>query len=480
MDDDQSIETGTCLRDDVRARLRAISNLTLRDDEESTSAASRDFGGLLRGQSLAVARPETPDALQALVRRATEAGLHLTPRGLGLSQSGQSIAARGLSVEMGAFDGIEIDPRRAVAHCGSAVTWRELLSRTRPYGLVPTVMPLNLDLSIGGTLSAGGMGSTSHRHGMAVSSVEALTVVTGAGELVSADRHERPDIHGAVLGGVGQFGFICSAVLRLRPFQPVTRTYYLLYDDVATLLADERKLMAEPWCTHLEGFASASIQGLRRAPGGRRAPFARWFYGLHVSTEFSEGAEPSEARCLAGLGYRERLHVEDNETGEFPARYALRFEMMKATGAWGQKHPWFECLLPYDVAIESIPRILERLPLFLGDGHRIMPVADGSRPDLLMHPVGAPVIGFGVLTAGVPDLFAEPALQALKAMHDEVIALGGKRYLSGWLFEPGEEDWRRHYGEAFELWRTRKAELDPAGILSSVLRPSPADLTRQQ
>lgn len=452
----------------LRERLLGVPELTLREDETSRKRASNDFGGLGHGRALAVARPESRAALVALVELACSEGVQLVPRSLGLSQSGQSIPTNGVSVEMSAFKGIEVDQEKAVAHVGSAVTWRELLAETSSHGLAPCVVPLNLDLSIGGTLSAGGMGSTSHHHGMAVSSVDGLTVVTGSGELVSSDH--RPDILDAFLGGIGQFGFICSASLRLRRVQPRTRTFFLLYDDIASLLADERKLMSEAWCTHLEGFASASIQGLRQGPQGRRAPFARWFYGLHVSTEFSAGEKPQDQACLEGLRYREVLHVEDSDTAEFPARYDLRFEMMKVTGAWHQKHPWFECLLPYETAVELIPRVLERLPLFLGDGHRIMPVADVPRPALVMHPSGPPCIGFGVLSAGVATPFEGPALGALEALHEEVVSVGGKRYLSGWLFEPDEAAWQRHYGEQFVQWRARKAELDPKGILGSVLR----------
>lgn len=455
----------------VRKRLTEIAGLEVLGDEASLRAAEQDFGGLSEGTTHAVVRPDRAEALLELVSCARAEGLSLTPRSLGLSQSGQSLADGGLSVDMNRLHEIDVQPEAGLVRCGAGATWREVVARTREFGLLPEVLPLNLGLSVGGILAAGGVGSTSHHYGMAVSSVDSLNVVTGAGELVLASPTQRSDVYDSVLGGIGRFGFICDAQIRLRPVQPRTRTYYLLYDDLQALVADERRLMAEPWCTHLEAFASAAMQGLKRGPEGRRIPFARWFFGLHVSTEFSTSEEPQQERCLRGLSFREHLHTEDNDSLEFPDRYELRFQMMKATGAWQQRHPWVECMVSADVAAEVLPDLFAGIPLLLGDGHRVTPIAEVPKPKLLMHPEGTPAIGVSVLPVGTPTAFEAPAIAALKAVHDRLLAAGGKRYLSGWLFEPDEAAWRLHYGEMFDTWQARKRELDPDGILKSRLMP---------
>lgn len=448
-------------------RLRGLPGLEVLDTRE----AEHDFGRLSRGRTLARVRPLAVAGLATLVKFARAEGVSLTPRCLGLSQSGQSIAVDGVSVDLRAFDGIEVLPDLGVARCGSAATWRQLLLAASVHGLTPEVVPLNLDLSIGGTLSAGGIGSTSHRHGMAASSVEGLSVVTGVGEPVDASRDENPIILDAMLGGMGMFGFITGVTLRLRPMKPRTRTFFLLYDDLKVLLADQRRLMNKTWCAHLEGFASSSLQGNRLEPNGQRVPFIRWFYGLHVSVESEAGAEPDQS-ILGDLGFRELLHIEDADTVERATRADGRFKMMVATGAWEQAHPWLECMLPYAAAVEILPRLISRMPLFLGDGHRILLIADVPRPKLLIHPAGAPVVGFTVLPAGIAPGQLEPALRVLRAIHDEIVDVGGKRYLSGWLFEPDEGAWRRHYGDSHQLWRQTKSGLDPSGILGSVLHPA--------
>lgn len=450
--------------------LDRIDGVVVTHEPSELDAVGRDFGGLVCGRAVAIARPAHTDALVALVELARREGLVLAARSQGLSQSGQSIPTHGVSVDMRGFEGIEVSPVALTATVGAGVTWRALLARTAAEGLAPVTMPLNTDISIGGTLAAGGMGSTSHHHGMAVSTVVAVTVVTGAGELVEATVDHRRDVFDAVLGGIGQFGFICRATIRLRPLRRRTRTYHLLYDDLGALLDDELRLAAQPWCTHLEGFASAAMQGLVPGPAGRRVPFARWFFGLHVSREFEPDREPDTDETLAGLQFRERLRIADSDSREYATRYDLRFEMMRATGAWRQVHPWLECMLSASHARQAIPAVLERLPLALGDGHRIMPIADVDRPRLLVQPSERPVIAFAVLPAGVPEPLAPAMLTALQAIHRELVDGGAKRYLSGWLFEPDEAAWRAHFGDDYELWCTRKRELDPSGVLRSCLR----------
>ena len=45
------------------------------------------------------------------------------------------------------------------------------------------------------------------------------------------------------------------------------------------------------------------------------------------------------------------------------------------------------------------------------------------------------------------------------------MAMGGKRYLSGYV-EFDEEDWRAHFGPEWEFFQTAKRRYDPDGILN--------------
>ena len=452
---------------DVLHQLRA-AGIATEQDAELLAASAQDFGGLVRGNVLARVRPRNTDEVRALVQIASEHGVSLAARGLGNSQSGQSIPVDGLSVDIGSFDEVHVDPTQRLARCGAASTWREVLDATAKHGLAPQVVPLNLDLTVGGLLAAGGMGSTSHRFGMACSTVTSFEVVTGAAELLRVTQTEHRDAYDCVLGGVGQFGIMTNATVRLRPLRPYTRTAYLLYDDLETMAADQLRLMDDPRCVHLEGFASAAAQGLRRAQG-RQVPFARWFYGLHVSVEgLAPGAVELDS-VLQGLSPREHLHVEDNNSLEYASRYDLRFKLMRATGAWTQIHPWLECTLPRSGAVELLTETIAALPLVLGDGHRIMPVADVPRPRFLQIAGDAPALGLTVLPMGVAPPFESAVLGALEQIHARLTAAGGKRYLSGWLFEPDQAAWKQHFGDDYEAYLDCKRRFDPARVFRSLL-----------
>jgi hypothetical protein len=126
-------------------------------------------------------------------------------------------------------------------------------------------------------------------------------------------------------------------------------------------------------------------------------------------------------------------------------------------------------MFPHERGVELLPELIPRLPLALGDGHRILMMADLPRPRLLMQPEGAPVLGLAVLPAGVPPGMLDAVMPGLREVHDQCIAVGGKRYLSGWLFEPDEFAWRRHYGSEYETWQALKRHFDPDGIFRSRL-----------
>ena len=81
-------------------------------------------------------------------------------------------------------------------------------------------------LTVGGTLSVGGMGETSYRLGAQVDHVLELGIVTGAGEFVTCSAERNSELFRMVLAGVGQCGIIVRAQLRLTraPKYVATRT----------------------------------------------------------------------------------------------------------------------------------------------------------------------------------------------------------------------------------------------------------------
>jgi cytokinin dehydrogenase len=427
-----------------------------------------DFGRIVHGVATDVIEPRTLEELAAAVRQARAAGTQLTLRGGGNSQSGQAVCAHSVCVDLRRLDGVEVDPARQSARCQPGLTWRKLVQETLRWGLLPRVVPLNLDLTLGGTLSVGGFGSTSHRFGAAVSNVTQLVVVDGLGEVRRCSASEQRELFDATLAGLGRCAVIGEATLALRRAPNRVRTSFLLYDDISQFLSHQRGLAASARVDHMEGLCSATMHGLHLAEHGRRTPLVSWSYCLQVSTELDE-QEPVPDVLLGTRGQCRVRHAEDCDSAAFASRYDARFAAMRATGAEHQPHPWLECVLPYAEAAQVIPRALSMLPAFLGDLHRVSWVAASDRPRSLVFPQGAEWVTFAVLPAGVHPALLGDARRALKQVEKVLLEAGGKRYLSGLLDAWDEQAFRQHFGAHYTDWRAAKRVFDPSSVFTSAL-----------
>jgi cytokinin dehydrogenase len=431
-----------------------------------------DFGGLREASVVAVVqirdREQVPRALH--LARAARTGLAL--RGGGNSQSGQSLPTSGITLDLGALEQLSIDPHERSATCEASVSWRQLIERSLEHDLVPKVMPLNLDLSVAGTLSAGGIGSSSHVHRTAATHVERLLVVTGAGEELWCGREEHPELFDAVLANQGRCAVITAAKLALRAARPRVHSCALRYDRLSALLNDMRSLAEHARVDHMEAMCGASFLGLRRAGPGY-VPLRRWGYTLHLAIEQHPTIEQKaelDLKALSGsLGAAEVVLQESNDVKPFLARYDARFRFMRETGAWQQTHPWFEWILPYERAEELVAFALDRLPPVFGDGHRIFYLPGGGYPRYFRVPGGEHLIGLAVLPAGIPKAQAAKAREAAGVVDRHLLEQGAKRYLSGWIENPDAAFFHQHFAEDYPAWCAAKRRWDPHHVLKSML-----------
>jgi len=454
------------------AEALASTGVLLARDPVSREQANADFWQLARGDAWAVALPRDPGELEQVVRFAAGSGLPLTVRGRGYSQSGQSLAAGGVTLDCSRLDRVApVEAARRRVRCEAGARLREVVAATLPHGLLPAVLPLNLDMSVGGLLSAGGVGANSHALGASVAHALELDVVTPADGLVTCDRERAPDLFAAALGGLGRCGVIARATLALRPVAPRVRTFHLLYASLAAWMADQRTLLRARRADYLEGFCWSSAKGTRRE-GGARRPFQHWLYGLQVGFECGETA-PDRETALAGLQPLEIVHVEDEPVASHVERYQPRFDGMRRSGAWTQAHPWLECFVAAAQVPDLLPALLARLPPSLGDGHRVVWMAQENLPPSLAMPASAEreVVCLAFLPPGVPPGERDDVLRALGEIDVLLRAAGGKRYLSGWLGLQDERRWREHHGDGYPAWLAAKQRFDPQGILRSALFP---------
>jgi cytokinin dehydrogenase len=451
--------------------------------EEERAACRSDFGRMADHLPAAVARCRDAADVSAVVRFCRERGLPVVPRGQAHTQSGQATTREGIVVDTAEMATIEIDAQGLAATCGAGVIWRDLVAATLPHGLVPPVLTNNLGVSITGTLSVAGLGVASFRYGAQADNALELEVVTGTGDIVTCSREENRDLFDAVRCGLGQFGIITRAKLRLRACKPRVRKYYLLYDDLGVFMEDVQRVMrpgnltfssVESWCT-------SCLQGIKKigegmALGEGMQTFAAWFYPVHLTVELDDAGpggpgvtEPATEEVLAGLRFYRHVHTEDFTQHEFLNRMDPVFELWRRSGYWDMPHPWMETILPWDTAREFIENALSITPpQALGPGGHILlwpAYTATSDVPLFIHPGGEFVMGWGILP-GVPPAFLDRALAQLDMASELSIHYGGKRYLSGYITFDTAEKWAQHFGDRWPQILAAKKKFDPDGILS--------------
>ncbi|EQD83459.1 FAD/FMN-containing dehydrogenase [Saccharopolyspora erythraea NRRL 2338] len=318
------------------------------EDEQHLRWAAEDWGHLVHDRPRAVLRPGSVSDIRAMARFAAERGIPFVPRAQGHSSGGQAQAKNGIVVDMRGLNGIDAVQSEHVV-VGAGARWSEVLRATLSHGLTPPVLTDYLELSVGGTLSVGGIGGTSHRSGLQTDNVAELEIVTEEDELRTCSRTRDSDLFDAVLGGRGRHGTIIRATLRLIPAKTCTRRYKLYYRELSPLLADQCLLVEDGRFDHIEGHA-------------RFADSGEWIYAMVLATHFDPGEEPDDAALLGRLGH-ESAEIDDMGCFDFLNQMEDDEAYLRSTGAWEQPHPWLDLMLPGSAAEDFIVETMRKLVL---------------------------------------------------------------------------------------------------------------------
>jgi len=436
-------------------------------DEFTRASVATDFGRVITRTPAVVVRPASTQDVARVLKFASRQSLAVSARGAGHSQAGQSLSEH-IVLDMASLGEVRgIDEAALMAACQGGVMWRALLKRCVELRLSAPVLTNNLDVTVGGTLSTAGLGVASWREGTQADNCLELKVVTGDGEIVRCSRETNRELFDAVRAGMGLFGVITEARLKLRRHQPGFRTFYLLYDDLAALLDDCQLLMTEERFDYLEAWCAPCPQGFRSVGPEHRA-FAQWFYPLHATIETGWPAPVGAAtEKLQGLRFYKHVHTEGGDIQDFFRRLDPLFALWKQGGFWDYAHPWMECVLPWQATSFYITQVLQNVPpQAVAGGHILLWPARGnaSSVPLFMRPPGEYVMGFGTLPA-VPTQLLDEVLPRLKQASQAATMMGGKRYLSGWVQFDALE-WKAHYGDLWPGVVALKRKYDPKGILN--------------
>jgi cytokinin dehydrogenase len=442
---------------------RAISIPPLRGrllfDRSDLTAAADDFGHIVHHQPRAVLQPAVPQDVAVMVRFCADHRIPVAPRGQGHATFGQAQVVGGLVIEMGTLDAIAVQGDQVTAQAGAR--WSAVLQATLPLGLTPPVLTDYLELSVGGTLSVGGVGGASQHYGAQVDNVAELEVVTGAGQLATCSPAVEPELFRAVLAGLGQCAIVVSATLRLVPATTSVRHYILFYPSVAALTADQRLVAGDGRFSFLEGEAQL-------ASGSTGS----WQYYIEAAAYY-DSTPPDDEALLGDLHYeRGTEQIEDLGYYDFLDRLAPAVAFLESTGEWYDPHPWWNMFLPGSVTDAFVSSVMADLTL-----------ADiGASGVILLYPLRTSVLStpllrvpdedvvfiLSLLRTAAPDtgaLGTDPLLAANKFLYEQARDLGGYQYPIGSI-PTTPADWRAHFGPQWPLLAAARHRYDPGGTLT--------------
>ncbi|MEU9048604.1 MULTISPECIES: FAD-binding protein [unclassified Kitasatospora] len=435
---------------------------TLTTNPATTAAFAKDFGRLTAATPYAVLTPAGAQDIATVINFARRNNLKVAMNGQSgtgndlesHSNYGQAGVAGGISINARALNRIHsITPTNATVDAG--VTWAQLTDAALAHGLTPPCLTDYLHLSIGGTISVGGIGSTVHKYGLQADTVEAIEIVTGNGRVLTATPTHNTDVFHTALAGAGQIGIITRATVKLVPAPERALVLTLHYNDLTTYLADQQTL--------LDGRFPSQTGEILIQPDGQPP-----LYKIEAVAHYNGTTPPDPTPLLTGLN---PTHTATTDTTyrDYTYRADTFADTIKNLGYWNAPKPWLSLFLP---ASQTHTFLTETLPQLTPDdiGQGLL-LCYPFPTDKLTHPYAItpnePIAYlFDLLTFPRPDTDPQPALSRNRRLYDRATQLGAKRYPVGAVPHMTPTDWQTHYGPRWSTLTAAKNHHDPTHTLT--------------
>ncbi|MGI5460897.1 FAD-binding protein [Streptomyces sp. CA-249302] len=450
-----SSRTGSSRRSSINAFDTSLSVGRLCTDEVRLAQAADDFGHCVSARPAAVVVPGSTAEVQGVISYARTRGLRVAARGAGHSTYGQSQCADGIVLDMTGLRAVhEVAADRVVVDAGAL--WSDVVDASLTRRLTPPVLTDYLGTTVGGTLSVGGFGGASHRHGAQTDNVLALEVVTGTGTRLTCSATENRELFDSVRGGLGRFGVITRATLSLTPARERTRWYRIWYDDLAFFLADEQRFVDEGMYDHVQGRIIPAADGT-------------WRYRIELARHYTRRQPPDAAGLFPACGRaRDVEQAEDLVHADFINRMAAGESRLRAAGDWFRPHPWLNVLLPAHATAAFVRSALAGLTVdTLGRSGLVMayPVPTARlRTPFVRTPAATTAFMFALLRTTAPGT-ERSAVSANRSLYERALAVDAVAYPVNAL-PMSAADWRRHFGPRWHDFVQAKHRFDPHGVLT--------------
>ncbi|MCI9889922.1 FAD-binding protein [Micrococcales bacterium 31B] len=221
--------------------MRDLAEFWRTDDATRSECAVDRSGQTAASLPDAVAQPVSTEEVAAVLRRASETGLKIVPRGSGTGLAGAAIAAAGeVVLDLRGLNAIEeVDEANQVAVVQAGVINGDLDKHLEPAGLWWASDPASADIStVGGNIATNAGGLLCAKYGSTKQSVLGLEVVLPSGDVIRTGSRTMKGVSGLdvtalMCGSEGLLGVITRATLKLTPlWQGAVFTIGAYFTDV--------------------------------------------------------------------------------------------------------------------------------------------------------------------------------------------------------------------------------------------------------
>ncbi|KAJ6336222.1 hypothetical protein OIU78_012754 [Salix suchowensis] len=478
-------------------------------DPFEVETASLDFGLLTRVEPMAVLHPGSADDIARLVRAAyiSSHGFTVSARGHGHSINGQAQTSNGVVIEMSGgsrgsrlglrkLDKPQVSVKEKHVEVWGGELWIDVLRSTLEHGLAPKSWTDYLYLSVGGTLSNGGISGQAFNHGPQISNVYELDVVTGKGEILTCSEEKNSDLFHAVLGGLGQFGIITRARIALEPAPQRVRWIRVLYSNFSTFTRDQEHLISlhgNPTSRkfdYVEGFVIVDeglINNWRSSFFSPRNPVkissiagnGGVLYCLEITKNYDEstaGTIDQEVEALMkGLNFiPSSVFTTDLPYIDFLDRVHKAELKLRAKGLWEVPHPWLNLFVPKSRMADLDRGVFKGI---LGNNKTSGPILiypmNKSKWDQRSSAVTPDEDVFylvALLRSALDNGEETQSLEYLTNQNHKILrfcddaGIKVKQYLPHYTTQ---EEWMDHFGDKWDQFYRRKMEFDPRHLLAT-------------
>jgi FAD/FMN-containing dehydrogenase len=224
-------------------------------DDAGYESARWDFNTRISRFPAGIVICRNAEDVQHAVRWARQEGMPFVARSGGHSYEAYSILDRGLVIDVGGLQAVDVDLGRGEATIGTGVRLMDLYRQLAAYGVT---IPAGTcpGVGIAGLTLGGGVGFLSRQYGLTCDNLVAAELVDASGDLLIASEVEHADLFWALRGGGGgNFGIVTAFTFRIHPIDTVTLcTVNWRWGDVAEVFDAWQR-----WAPHIDHRLTAGL-----------------------------------------------------------------------------------------------------------------------------------------------------------------------------------------------------------------------------